>query len=571
MGVFVARYADAKLKRMPDKLSPLQHQLTSIRRDAEERDAERRAKKLGHPYVDLRKVPISIEALRLVPEAEAKSARLAAIEIKLQEVAVAAYDTELEEAKKILQGLEAKNFKLKLFIASDSGLEQAWHFYKFIPAEAKEITGKMEIGQSRFEELLKELTTFEAVQAELEKVDFKKASTTTLFEVILAGALANRASDIHCEAEDKKAKVRYRIDGLLHDIFGTIPLHNYDALISRIKLLSGLKLNVHSEPQDGRFTIDLPKKEVEMRISIIPSEFGETVVMRVLDPDSINVDLQSLGLREDDLQIIERELARPNGLVLNTGPTGSGKTTTLYAFLRHVLTSEIKIITVEDPIEYRVEGVEQTQVDAEAGYTFASGLRSILRQDPDVILIGEIRDQETADIALQASLTGHLVFSTLHTNDAVGAVPRLMDLGVRPTTIGPALTLVIAQRLVRRLCMACRKPKEPTAGEKEKLKKFLASLPARVNRENYKSITLYEPVGCLECNKLGYKGRIGIMELLPITPEMAETILKDASWVAIKKLAATDMVSMQADGILKTLKGVTNFAEVEEITGKISW
>jgi type IV pilus assembly protein PilB len=550
----------------------LQKKLAQIGRDAEERDAQRRAVTLGYPYADLRHAPISLEAVKLLSADEAKSAKAAVIELRAQEAALAAYNPNTPEVQALIKKLEEKRYTTKLFVSSLSGLEQAWRLYEYVHPETAGITGKLEISKQRFEELLAKLTTFKAVQDEIGTFNFRTASTTTLFETIIAGALANRASDIHLEAEEKTTRIRYRLDGILHDIFGAVPAHNYDTLVSRIKLLSGLKINIRGEPQDGRFTIGLSTKEIEVRVSIIPSEFGETIVMRLLDPDSINVGLADLGLRPDDLMIVQAELAKPNGLILNTGPTGSGKTTTLYAFLKSIVSSEIKIITIEDPIEYRVQGVEQTQTDTEAGYTFASGLRAILRQDPDAILVGEIRDKETADIALQAALTGHIVFSTLHTNDAVGAVPRLTDLGVKPSTIGPALSLIIAQRLVRRLCEKCKKPAAVAGDLKAKIEKFLTGLPPRVDRKPYGQTTLFEPVGCAACNSIGYRGRRGIFEFFSGGAELEEIILREISEVSLKRLAAKQgMVTMQQDGILKVIVGVTTFAEVESVTGPIAW
>ncbi len=327
-----------------------------------------------------------------------------------------------------------------------------------------------------------------------------------------------RASDIHAEAEERHGKIRFRVDGLLHDALPDISLKLYESFVDRIKLLSEMKLNVKTEAQDGRFTINLAGKEIEMRVSVIPAEFGETIVMRILDPAATMVSLPDLGLREDNLALVKAELDRPNGLILNTGPTGSGKTTTLYAFLRAINDPTSKIITLEDPIEYRIEGIEQTQVNDEAGYTFANGLRAIVRQDPDVILVGEVRDLETADIALQAALTGHLVFSTLHTNDAVGAVPRLINLGVKPVSIGPALALAIAQRLVRVLCPECKKPVTVDDDTKKKIKKFLDRMPAKVNRTPYDNYVIYAPAGCVKCNGIGYRGRVGVFEFLQGRP-----------------------------------------------------
>lgn len=550
----------------------LQKKLAEIRRAAEERDAERRAKRSGHPYADLRKVPVSTEALSIVPEAEAKQARIAPIELKTRNVAVAAFDPQSPETRQAVQSIEARKYGVKIFVASLSGLDEAWRLYKFVSGASKDITGKVEIEKQRFENLLNKLITFKSIREELAGADFHHTTTTALFEVFLAGALANGASDIHFEAEEEGARVRFRLDGILHDIYEGLPVHNYEQLVSRIKLLSGLKINVYGEAQDGRFTIDLPAKEIEVRVSIVPSEFGETIVMRVLDPEGIHVNLSSLGLRDDILALAEQELKRPNGLILNTGPTGSGKTTTLYAFLEHVLSPEVKIITIEDPIEYRVGGIEQTQVHKDSGYTFASGLRALMRQDPDVILVGEIRDQETADIAMEASLTGHLVLSTLHANDAVTTIPRLRDLGIKPETIGPALSLVIAQRLVRLLCKKCKKEAPPGEALKGKIKRLLEKLPDKVSRAPYERITIYEPGGCDACSGVGYRGRKGIFEFLQVTSALQELILKDSSEIAVREVAERQgLVTMQQDGVLKALTGMTSFEEVEKATGPIEW
>lgn len=550
----------------------LQDELARLRREGEEREAQRFAKKAGYPYINLSNTPVSIEALKIIPQEEAKKAKAAAIELKVRQLALVAVDPTLPETQDLIHNLEAKKYEVKVFVVSLSSLEEAWSFYRFVSTGIKELTGKIEIDPERFAEQVKQFTSFKAVEEAFLRFDYFKSRVSDLLELILAGALSTKTSDIHYEAEEKGARIRYRIDGILHDVARGVPTKNYEALVSRIKLLCGMKLNVHDEPQDGRFTIRLEGKDIEMRVSTIPSEFGETIVMRILDPTGISVTLPQLGLREDDLAIVEEELKKPNGLILNTGPTGSGKTTTLYAFLRKLLTPEIKIITVEDPIEYRIEGIEQTQVDPEAGYTFASGLRAIVRQDPDVILVGEVRDLETADIAIQAALTGHLVLSTLHTNSAIGAIPRLVNLGVKPASIGPALSLVIAQRLVRKLCDNCKKLQEVPLELREKIKRFLEGLPPRVNRANYQNITIYEPVGCDQCNHFGYKGRRGIFEFFRGGLDVEEAILKEVSERVMRDLAERQgMVTMQEDGILKVISGLTTFDEVESVTGPIKW
>jgi type II secretory ATPase GspE/PulE/Tfp pilus assembly ATPase PilB-like protein len=403
----------------------------------------------------------------------------------------------------------------------------------------------------------------------LETAIKNNAPTTDVASIIFSSASALKASDIHFEAEQEQALLRFRLDGLLYDI-SRFDKKIYESLLNRIKLVSGLKLNVISTPQDGRFTVKRDNADIEVRVSTIPSEYGETAVLRLLDPSAVALKLVDLGLRSDDLDLANTELKKPNGMVLVTGPTGSGKTTTLYAFLKEVHTSELKSITIEDPIEYHLAGIEQTQVDTERGYTFAAGLRSILRQDPDIILVGEIRDLETAETAIHAALTGHVVFSTLHTNDAVGAIPRLVDMGTKLSTIAPALNLVVAQRLVRKLCDACKMEISPDAALKANIDKFISGLPARVSRDNIK-IKLYSPKGCDKCNN-GYTGRIGVFELLQVNDELEGVIARDSTEEAIRKFAKSKgMVGLQADGILKTLAGITTLDEVERITGPIEW
>ncbi len=552
--------------------SELQSRLTKVRRAGEERAAERLAQKLGYPYADLSKMPVSLDAVRIVPEADARDGNIAVIEVRDQKIAAVAVNPTLPTTKKVLENLGAKKYEIKIFVVSPSSLASAFDFYKFVKPPAETITGKIAISKNRLEELTLQLMTLDNIHAAIGGLDFTKASPTDLIQIIFAGALAVHASDIHAEAEEKKAKIRLRVDGLLHDIYDDLPLVFYESFISRVKLLSAMKINVRSEAQDGRFTINLAGKDIEMRVSVIPAEFGETIVMRVLDPSATLVGLPNLGLRTDNLMIVKKALDRPNGLILNTGPTGSGKTTTLYAFLRSINSPEMKIITLEDPIEYRIEGIEQTQVDEEAGYTFANGLRAIVRQDPDVILVGEIRDLETADIAMQSALTGHLVLSTLHTNDAVGAVPRLINLGVKAVSIGPALSLIIAQRLVRVLCMVCKKAILMDDGTADKIKKLLAHLPATVDRKPYEHPTLFAPVGCPQCNGIGYKGRIGIFEFLEGGPDLETTILHEASEVALREVAKKQgMVSMQEDGILKAIAGTTTLDEVVSVTGELVW
>ncbi len=548
--------------------STLTKKLLEERRKAEERDALRRSQKAGLPYLNLvsTTVPTELEAMRLVPEEEAKKALLVPLQLVRKTLYLAVFDPDLEETKKILEELR-KNYELKIYVVSKTSLEVIWDYYKYI-GKRGEITGRVEINEEHLQKIKNEIKTLKDFTEMIENA--QSNLVTQVLEIILGGAIATKTSDIHLEPTENNVTLRLRIDGILHIISEKLDKKNYQGVVTRIKLLSGLKINVHDQPQDGRFTIELTDRDIEVRTSIIPSEYGETTVLRILDPLSLKVNLEELGWREDDLKIVYREIKKPHGFILNTGPTGSGKTTTLYAFLKKIISPEIKIITIEDPIEYHLPNVSQTQVNPDVGYTFASGLRSILRQDPDVILVGEIRDKETAEIALNASLTGHLVFSTLHTNDAVGAIPRLIDLGISPQIIGPALTLVIAQRLIRILCPHCKKPKEISQETKEEIEKFINNLPNRVNKKELLKYQIYEAQGCPQCSGIGYQGRTSIFELLPISEKIEELIYQNPNEIQLKKLARQEgMVTLQEDGIIKILKGMTTFEEVERITGPL--
>ncbi len=542
-------------------MSAIEDQLLKIKHEAEEREAKRKAEAAGLEYLDLNLTPVETDALKIIPEEKARALQISPIRLKGHDLEIGIFDPEDPEVQKLIENLKSKIQNLKSYVVSLNGLEHAWSFYKYTSSQTASIHNRFDIEKDHIESLFNKLVTFDAVADEIHDFDFQKSPTGQILEIILAGGLANRASDIHFEPEAIYVKIRYRVDGILHDIVSDLPTNIYSQLLNRMKLLANLKLNLQHEPQDGRFSLGLINKEIEIRLSVVPSEFGETVVMRLLDPDILKIGLKDLGFRADDLVIIEQELKEPNGMILNSGPTGSGKTTTLYAFLRAKENPEIKIITIEDPIEYHLEGVEQTQVESEAdstpntaggvGYNFANGLRAIMRQDPDVILIGEIRDKETAEIAIQAALTGHLVFSTVHANDAVGVVPRLLDLGIKDTSIEPALNLIIAQRLVRKLCENCKKPAELSPELKSKIQNLISSLPSRVDKFQYQEWKIFTAGKCEKCANTGYKGRIGIYELLR---------------EGVDKLPE---VTVQQDGLLKVISGITTVEEIEAVTGPI--
>lgn len=400
---------------------------------------------------------------------------------------------------------------------------------------------------------IKDIASFkEAIEGNLDK------KTSELMEIILEGGFFLDSSDIHIEPEKKQGKIRVRIDGVLFDVL-SINLDIYNNLVSRIKLLSKLKLNISNRPQDGRFSVVIDKSPIEIRTSSVPAEFGESLVLRILNPKWA-VNMNELGLRKDLEDILKKEIKKPNGIILCAGPTGAGKTTTLYSFLKEIANSEIKVITIEDPIEYHLDGISQTTVDEQKGYSFANGLKAIVRQDPDVILIGEIRDKETAKISLQAALTGHLVLSTVHTNDSSGAIARLESLGEVPQNISPALNVILGQQLVRKICPECKTMSKPTGEEIELIKKELIKIPHKIGK-------IAKPKGCKFCNSTGYKGRIGIFELLIADDDMKKFILTSPSIVDIKEKAMKKgMILMRQDGFLKVLEGITSIEEIERVT-----
>lgn len=400
-----------------------------------------------------------------------------------------------------------------------------------------------------------------------------QGNVSRFVDIIMGGAIALRASDVHIEPEVDKASLRIRIDGVLQ-VVDALPYDLYQKIVSRIKFLAKLKLNITKKAQDGRFGIDFEHegREIEIRTSALPSSYGETIVMRILDPIAL-IDIEALGMRPDLHQDILEELKKPNGMILLTGPTGSGKTTTLYAFLKKLNEPGIKIITIEDPIEYQITGLSQTQVNEKQGYDFAKGLSAIVRQDPDVILVGEIRDYETAHIALQASMTGHLVFSTVHTNDAAGTIARLEALGEEAHNIAPALNVAIAQRLIRRICPECGQLQKPNPEDFKELKDGLSVLPDRIkvpelNEET--KIYYANPGGCRYCNFTGYRGRIGVFEAFFVDDAMEEFVQQSPSIPALRRKAIDKgMVLMYHDGLVRIMNKISTLEEIHRVTARV--
>ena len=545
----------------------LEKKLLGIKRDAEEDKYKIQAQKLGLPYSDLKSVPIDPDALSLLDEEEARLANAAVIYKSDSKIIVVTTDPDSPAAQNIISRFGA-SYKVDVILTNPRSFQGILKRFRTIKrAEAFEI-GAIEIKEEELDRLEKEINNTSDLRSRLQKI-----STTSLLELLIAGALKTAASDIHLEPEPSSARLRYRIDGLLHDIAST-DRHPYEKALDRIKVLSKMKLNAKGMPQDGRFTIKQKRISIEVRVSVLPSEFGETIVMRLLDPRTIKKDIEDLGIREDLLEKVKEVLKKPTGAILTTGPTGSGKTTMLYAFINRLNSPDKKIITLEDPIEYHIEGISQTQVDARKGYTFANGLRAIVRQDPDIILVGEIRDAETADIALQAALTGHLVLSTIHTNDAAGTIPRLIDLGIRPQIIAPAINMAMAQRLVRKLCPECKKTVKAGKEELGKIQEALEPLSKYQNVDMSKypkldaGLKIGAPGKCKECNESGYKGRIGVFEAFEMSRDMERLILKSPAVSEVQDLAiAEGMVTMTQDAYLKLIDGVTSMEEIERVQG----
>ena len=538
--------------------------ISHFRKKEEEEITSAYAARLHLPYVDTNLVPISKDDIRLLTEEESKKFKIVVIHSVGRIVTLASVDPVNPDTQKFINSLKnERGWKIKLFVISRSNLKKLWEKYKqivFLDVVDKISLNISEEDLKKVEKNIKDLIIL--------KNRINELPTTKILDIILAGAYKLRASDVHIEPQEKKIRLRYRIDGVLQDV-AFLPLNIFKSIVSRIKLLAKMKINIHDTSQDGAFEINLDNKKIDTRVSIIPGNFGELVVIRILDPDSIKIDVEKLGLQGLAYEALQKQMLSPNGMILNTGPTGSGKTTTLYSIVNRLNTPDKKIITIEDPIEYKLPGISQTRIEKSRGYTFSQGLRSIVRQDPDIILVGEIRDDETADIAIDAALTGHLVLSSLHTNNAMGAIPRLIELGIKPTLITPAINAIVGQRLVRRLC-DCKESYVPAQESIESIKKILSIISPKAKVEIPTKIEkLYRPKGCPKCNGMGYRGRIGIFEVLTINEDIEKLILEMAGETDLA-LAAMEagLVTMLQDGILKAVKGITSIDEVKRITGQ---
>ncbi len=535
----------------------LAEHMKQIRIKEKEHVAQALAQASGLPYVFLEKIPISSDALLMVPEEKARQTKAICFLKTLRELYLGVTDPFSPGVKELVASLTVSHHLTPtLYLISEHSLECALKLYSQIPQIKAHITG-LAIAEEDLHIAMQGLETFEHVKEKIHS-----SSVTEILNVLTAAAVKFRASDIHCEAEEKRAVVRYRIDGMLHDI-AELPLETWPRLVSRIKLLAGLKINIANKPQDGRFTIVMAADRIEVRVSVIPTAHGESLVMRILRTAVEKIPFDELGLRGQALAALKAQISRPAGMILNSGPTGSGKTTTLYAILHTLNSPEVKIITVEDPIEYQIVGISQSQVNADAGYDFAGALRSIVRHDPDIIMVGEIRDPETSGIAVQAALTGHLVLSTVHTNSAAATIPRLVSLETKSFLIAPALNCIIAQRLVRKVCLACKTEDTVSPETKNKVKEMLGALwPEKVQFVKGK--------GCKECMGFGYKDRIGIFEVIEMNDELKSYILEAqenaSEYEILSRAKKHGMITMVQDGLLKAVEGITTVEEVFRVT-----
>ncbi len=536
-------------------------QLAQVHEREEEDLARILSDKYGLPYADLSLSEIDADALRLIPEEQAVLAEAAAFAKAAKELSLAVRNPGNPALGKIVEDLTGQGFQVQKFLVSKKSIDRILSHYRDLSLTVESKAGVFVVTPETLAKLTQGDSSRAALKKELDSITTLKSldRVSHILEIILAGTFALRASDIHFEPQEEKTLLRLRIDGLLSDVYFFDPA-TYHQLNSRIKLLSGVKLNVSNQAQDGRFSVAKKENQIEVRASFIPGNYGESIVLRILDPETTKVSYTDLGIHSKLLARLEKEIRRPNGMLLTTGPTGSGKTTTLYSFLREIHTPEIKIITIEDPVEYHLDGIVQTQVEGKK-YTFAEGLRSIVRQDPDIIMVGEIRDSETVGIAIQAALTGHFVFSTLHTNDAAGTFPRLVDLGADPKSFGSAITVSMAQRLVRKLDPNKRKERPLTDEEKNMISKVFEPLADKTLVPK-KIETVWEPAPT-NTDETGYKGRIGLYEAIFMDDELANFLRDNPPGNEIAKVAAKQgYLTMAQDGIIKALAGVTSLSEV---------
>ncbi len=537
--------------------------LATLHAEEEEDVARIVSEKYGIPYTDLHIIPVNMDALRVLSENDATASGSIAYDKNGKHLSLAITNPQNPALAGVISHFESEGYIIEQFFISHASLVHALKKYKDLSLAKQTKEGVFKISEEAIASSAR-FASLSGLRSYLNEtlVEKKSSQVSHLFEEILLGAFILKASDIHIEPEEEMVRLRLRLDGVLTDTF-SFDQHAYRQINSRIKLLSGLKINISDRAQDGRFTVERENTEIEIRTSIIPGGYGESIVLRILDPLATQHSFLEMGLNPKLLERLQREIHRPTGMLLTTGPTGSGKTTTLYSFLREIHTPDIKIVTIEDPIEYHLEGIVQTQTSGEE-YTFASGLRSILRQDPDIIMVGEIRDAEVAEVAIQAALTGHFVFSTLHTNNASGAFPRLVDLGADPKSFASAVTVAMAQRLVRTLDPEKKVKRKTTHEEKIIMHKIFSTLTdPLLMPASFEEVWSPAP-GNEEEN--GYKGRTGLHEAIFMDDELGEFLRTNPSSADIEKnVRRQGYLTMAQDGVIKAIEGITSLEEVFKV------
>lgn len=527
----------------------------------EETFTEARGRLYKIPYVDLTGKAIDQQVLRFIPEETAQHYQVVAFQKSEEEVNVGIVDPRNFKALEAVEFLmKEKGMRPYYYIISPTNFRNVIKNYSAIGEEVGKV---LSLAKERFAEEEKEGEELE-VEGDLQEV-IKRAPVSKIVSLIIKHAIDSRASDIHMEPSEEQSRIRFRIDGIMHDSL-TLPAYLHASLVTRIKVLADLKLDETRKPQDGRIRQKIGKAEVDLRVSTLPLVKNEKVVMRVLDTSGKVPTLKDLGYSEKNIKLIEDSMNRSHGMFLVTGPTGAGKSTTLYSVLNILNDNTSNIVTLEDPAEFYIPGINQSQVNSEVGYTFASGLRAILRQDPDVMMVGEIRDRETAELSIHAALTGHIMFSTLHTNTALGAMPRLIDMGAEPYLLAATLSNVIAQRLVRKICTHCKVDLTLPKELEQQVRKVLSELPDEYKPKELasdKPLVFYHGNGCVRCNDTGYRGRTSISEVVIIDDDMKKIIENGAKMYELEESAKKQgMIFMQQDGFLRCLQGMTTVEEV---------
>lgn len=526
----------------------------------EEQSAKNKASVFGVKYINLTAYPIQTENLAIIPKKIAQKYHVISFHNAKGRLRVGSTDPKNEEMVKYISHIASqKGFEPEFVLISKSSFNLAFDGYRSISGYIESKTEDIEVKKKAEAEFEKEIKNLADLKEKITSV-----STTKLFDIIIAGALKTSASDIHVEPAKDGMRLRYRIDGVLQDVT-QLPISAFRALLSRIKYLAKLTLDIKDQPQNGRFSIKSGSKMIDIRVSTLPTMYGENIVMRLLVHGLGFLNLDELGFSKNIRKLVDKAIERPAGLIINCGPTGSGKTTTLYAILDHLNKPGKKIITLEDPVEYRISGITQTQINPRKGLDFATSLKSSLRQDPDILMVGEVRDLQTAEAAISAGMTGHLVLTTLHTNNAVAAMPRLMDLGIKPFLLSGNILLIIAQRLVRKLCLSCRVEYKPSLEQVKAIKNAFSQ------NKKFSKIKipdkLYNSRGCPKCNNTGFSGRTPIAEALKPNKE-TEKMVKDRATITelYNKAIELGMITMEQDGLQKAIQGVTTIDEVWRVT-----